>query len=178
MPITGSSNVACDSCHPTSNFEFDGSGVDAGASLIADLFPGVGSAKSLGQVFTGTDLITGEPVNRWLEGGGILLGMVPFGKTLTKGDKMVDLYRAVGPDEYHSLITMRGKFEFGPNGSEMKQFGMSFDEVLKYANTNPEYAAILRVTVQKNSLKQFHFSKGKIDPFIFKGGVVTVNGQK
>ncbi|BBM03558.1 RHS repeat-associated core domain-containing protein [Microbulbifer sp. GL-2] len=121
MPITGSSNVACDSCHPTSNFEFDGSGVDAGASLIADLFPGVGSAKSLGQVFTGTDLITGEPVNRWLEGGGILLGMVPFGKTLTKGDEMVDLYRVVDDVELADIRNTNA-FRSAPGQFEGKQF--------------------------------------------------------
>ncbi|WHI47326.1 RHS repeat-associated core domain-containing protein [Microbulbifer sp. VAAF005] len=131
MPITGSSNVACDSCHPTSNFEFDGSGVDAGASLIADLFPGVGSAKSLGQVFTGTDLITGEPVNRWLEGGGILLGMIPFGKTLTKGDEMVDLYRAVSADEL-AQIRRTGSFEAGPNSLGGKFFAENLNDAARW----------------------------------------------
>ncbi|MFP8965676.1 RHS repeat-associated core domain-containing protein [Pokkaliibacter sp. CJK22405] len=60
-------------------------------SLTADMLPVVGSLKSLAQVFTGSDLVTGEPVSRWMEGAGILLGMIPGGKALLKGKKALKL---------------------------------------------------------------------------------------
>ena len=70
-----------------------------------------------------------------------------------------------------------GKFAFPPNGAEMKQFGFKIDEVLKFADFQPDYAAILRVNVPTRSLSQFSVTHGQIDAFIFKSGVVTVEGQ-
>ena len=66
------------------------------ASLGLDLLPVVGSLKSVGQLYIGKDLVTGEPVNRWLEAGGILLGAVPGGKALVKGEKIIDVAETVG----------------------------------------------------------------------------------
>uniref|UniRef100_UPI002017D470 TreTu family toxin n=1 Tax=Chitinivorax sp. B TaxID=2502235 RepID=UPI002017D470 len=62
-------------------------------SLGLDLVPVLGSAKSAAQVVTGKDLLTGEPVNRWVEAGGIVLGMVPGGKLLTKGTTLAKVAR-------------------------------------------------------------------------------------
>lgn len=45
----------------------------------------------MAQVFTGKDLVTGDPVNRWIEGAGIVLGLVPGGKALLKGNKILKL---------------------------------------------------------------------------------------
>lgn len=54
------------------------------ASTALDVTPVVGSLKSAGQVITGTDLVTGEPVNRALEAAGIVAGIVPGGKAALK----------------------------------------------------------------------------------------------
>uniref|UniRef100_UPI002016AFD1 pre-toxin TG domain-containing protein n=1 Tax=Chitinivorax sp. B TaxID=2502235 RepID=UPI002016AFD1 len=62
-------------------------------SLGLDLVPVLGSAKSAAQVVTGKDLLTGEPVNRWVEAGGMVLGMVPGGKLLTKGTTLAKVAR-------------------------------------------------------------------------------------
>ncbi|MDH2433318.1 RHS repeat-associated core domain-containing protein [Pokkaliibacter sp. MBI-7] len=76
--------------------EVAGNGTEPGllasaGSVIADLLPGVGSLKSIAQVVTGEDLVTGEPVDRLTEAGGILLGLIPGGKLLTKGKKAINV---------------------------------------------------------------------------------------
>lgn len=69
-----------------------------------------------------------------------------------------------------------GQFSLGPAGSEMKQFGFNLNEVLNYANFQPDYAAIVSADVPTSLLGNFNVSNA-IDPFIFKNGVLTVNGQ-
>ena len=85
------------------------------------------------------------------------------------------IYRAVSPEEYASIMKS-GQFSFGPAGSEMKQFGFNLNEVLNYSNFAPDYAAIVSADVPTSLLGSFNISNS-IDPFIFRGGVLTVNGQ-
>lgn len=66
------------------------------ASLILDFVPVIGSGKSVLELISGRDVITGEEVNRWLAGGGIILGIIPFGKILSKGEKAAKMAKAVG----------------------------------------------------------------------------------
>jgi hypothetical protein len=68
-----------------------GPGVASQASSLAlDVLPVVGALKSLGQVFSGTDLVTGEPVSRGMEAVGIVAGLVPGGKGILKaGSKLL-----------------------------------------------------------------------------------------
>ncbi|MDW3684255.1 hypothetical protein RA280_21365 [Cupriavidus sp. CV2] len=66
-----------------------------------------------------------------------------------------------------------GQFSFAPGGNEMKQFSFNLNEVLTYANTATDYAAIVSVKIPTNALHNFGFSK-TIDPFIFKSGVLSV----
>ncbi|MDZ4385586.1 MAG: pre-toxin TG domain-containing protein, partial [Moraxellaceae bacterium] len=54
-------------------------------SFVLDMVPVVGTLKSLYQAGAGRDLITGESVNRWVEGAGIVAGMIPGGKLGVKG---------------------------------------------------------------------------------------------
>ncbi|NML32389.1 hypothetical protein HHL14_16295 [Paraburkholderia sp. G-4-1-8] len=69
-----------------------------------------------------------------------------------------------------------GQFSFGPAGSEMKQFGFNVNEVLNFSNFAPHYAAIVRADIPTSLLGNFNVSNS-IDPFIFRSGVLTVNGQ-
>ncbi|MCJ2343605.1 Rhs family-like protein [Pseudomonas aeruginosa] len=85
----------------------------------------------------------------------------------------VYLYRAVGPEEFYSIMDS-GKFSLRYEGNEMKQFGMNLNEVLTYANTNFDYSAVVKAVVDKSALKGFEVTHGQIDSFIFKSGVVTV----
>ena len=63
----------------------DGFGVDDAASLTLDSLPVVGSLKSIAQLITGTDLVTGEPVNRGMEALGVFAGIIPGAKGALKG---------------------------------------------------------------------------------------------
>ena len=53
-------------------------------SFGLDLLPVAGSLKSLAQLFSGRDLVTGAEVSRTVEAAGILLGLIPGGKLLLK----------------------------------------------------------------------------------------------
>jgi RHS repeat-associated protein len=85
------------------------------------------------------------------------------------------LYRAVGPEEFNGIMRTK-QFSFPPNGSEMKQFGFQLDEVLKFSNFQSDYAAIIRAEIPANTLGNFNITHGQIDPFIFRSGVLTIQG--
>lgn len=59
-----------------------------GTSLVLDFVPGIGSLKSGAQALTGADILTGQAVDRTDEVTGIVLGVIPFGKVLSKVGKM------------------------------------------------------------------------------------------
>ncbi|MEH3101098.1 pre-toxin TG domain-containing protein [Sphingomonas adhaesiva] len=54
-------------------------------SFALDNLPMIGTAKSLAQIYTGTDPLTGQPVDRLLETGTLALSLVPFGRIAGKG---------------------------------------------------------------------------------------------
>jgi RHS repeat-associated protein len=99
------------------------------------------------------------------------------GRAACTAAETISLYRAVGPEEFYSLIN-GGRFAFGPNGTTMKQFGFKLDETLKYANWSTDYAAIIRADIPRSALKDLSVSFGQIDAYIFRNGVVTVEGQR
>ncbi|WP_255593505.1 RHS repeat-associated core domain-containing protein [Acidovorax sp. sic0104] len=99
------------------------------------------------------------------------------GRAACTAAETISLYRAVGPEEFYSLIN-GGRFAFGPNGATMKQFGFKLDETLKYANWSTDYAAIIRADIPRSALKDLSVSFGQIDAYIFRNGVVTVEGQR
>ncbi len=65
----------------------DPSFLSQAASFALDVTPFVGTGKSIGELITGEDLVTGEKVNRWFAAGGIVIGLIPFGKAVLKGGK-------------------------------------------------------------------------------------------
>ncbi|WP_157215445.1 pre-toxin TG domain-containing protein [Flavisphingomonas formosensis] len=54
-------------------------------SFAGDMLPILGSVKSVEQLITGKDLISGEPINRPMEAAGLALGIIPGGKLAAKG---------------------------------------------------------------------------------------------
>ena len=54
-------------------------------SFVLDAAPGVSGGKALVEVITGKDPITDEQVSRIAAGSGIIFGMVPGGKVISKG---------------------------------------------------------------------------------------------
>lgn len=66
---------------------FRGSGLFSGrevASIGLDVLPFIGAVKAGIQLVSGRDYVAGGPVNRWTEAGGIILGMIPFGRVAGK----------------------------------------------------------------------------------------------
>jgi len=116
-----------------------------------------------------------ENPNSYIDPLGLTAKLLPSGTPLQSG--YTRLYRTVDPKEYSNLLGER-KFSFGPTGSEMKQFGLNVDEVLKFSNFSSDYAAIVSVDVPTNMLQKLGFSRGQIDPYIFREGVVTVQGAE
>ena len=87
------------------------------------------------------------------------------------GEATVNLYRAVSPAEFNDIMST-GTFRSAPGAFEGKQFGLSLEETLGFANSVLDTAAIIRATIPQSTFGQLEFSN-TIDPFIFKSGVVT-----
>lgn len=91
------------------------------------------------------------------------------------GPSNVDLFRAVSPAEFND-INATGSFRTAPGAFEAKQFGLNLNETLNFAETAPDLAAVVRVTVPQTTFNMFEFST-RIDPSIFPSGVVTVQPE-
>jgi hypothetical protein len=60
-----------------------------------------------------------------------------------------------------------GKFNVIPSGLQAKQFGLSFEETLEFANKYSDIGAIIEVKIPKNILNEIgDFTQ--VDRFIFK----------
>jgi len=68
-----------------------------------------------------------------------------------------------------------GRFSFAEGGCEMKQFGLDLQETLDFARFQPDYAVVIRAKLPERFVKHFHVSE-RIDPFIFRHGVLTAGG--
>lgn len=88
-------------------------------------------------------------------------------------DDTVDLYRAVGVKEYDTVMST-GHFEPGGISMNARQFALTLDEAIGYANTDPAKVAILRATVNRSSVEGIADFSTTIDPWIFRNGVYTV----
>jgi hypothetical protein len=96
-------------------------------------------------------------------------------QTATKlSEPTVDLFRAVSPEEFYD-IQNTGLLRFKEGAMEAKQFGLSFDETLRFADTDTQYAAIIKVQIPQSTLD--NLSSHPVDTFIFKSGTATAEGQ-
>jgi RHS repeat-associated protein len=89
----------------------------------------------------------------------------------TEAQASVDLFRAVSPGEFNDIMST-GAFRAAPGAFEGKQFGLTLEETLNFADTAPDTAAIIKATIPQSTFKQLQFNN-TIDPFIFKSGVIT-----
>ncbi|WP_160300041.1 RHS repeat-associated core domain-containing protein [Demequina oxidasica] len=88
-------------------------------------------------------------------------------------DETIDLYSAVGIREYESVMSS-GRFAPAANSLEGRQFALSLDEALVYAYTDLSKVAVLRATVTRSAVEGAADFSTRIDPFIFRSGVFTV----
>jgi len=90
-------------------------------------------------------------------------------------EKLTRLFRAVGIEEYYSIMRTK-KFTCHPEGSEIKYFGINFDETLAFANEiiNIEAIAVIEIKVLYDTLQRIgDFTY--VDPFLFKKGTVEIH---
>ncbi|WP_271103098.1 RHS repeat-associated core domain-containing protein [Pseudomonas tohonis] len=169
---------------PESWFEFSKGALKESFAGSAVLIPGFNTVSQAVNIFN-PDLLRSTNLDQRVGGGIFQIGSLALGAASSSrmlvargaSQDITTLYRAVGPEEFHSA--MNGKrFSFPPNGSEMKQFGFDLDEVLVFADFQTDYAAILRVDVSTSVLGKLSVSQGKIDPFIFRSGVLTLEGTE
>ena len=86
---------------------------------------------------------------------------------------LVDLYRAVSPEEFDDIMKING-FRPSPTGLDGKQFGLDFDEILNLANqkTMKDTAAIIKVQIPRSIFNQLDHTL--VDKLFLKSGSVTV----
>jgi len=83
----------------------------------------------------------------------------------------VELYRAVGPDEFEEIMGTNS-FKPGEYSLSVKQFGRNFDEVLELSNYLKDTAAIVKTSIPKSLLVRLDLTP--VDEMILKSGTVTV----
>ena len=89
-------------------------------------------------------------------------------------DGIAHLYRAVGVDEFSSIIRTK-QFTVLENGLHIKCFGMDLAETLDFANKdfNVDVVAVFEVTISEDILNRIgDFTH--VDPYIFKSGTVEI----
>jgi len=94
-------------------------------------------------------------------------------KECVKIPSTTKLYRAVGVEEYYSIMKTE-KFSIG-KGVNVKYFGLDFEETLKFANTpiGRTSVAVFEVVVNKSILERIaDFTV--VDLFIFRKGTVII----
>ena len=150
-------------------------GLQAGLA-VAGLVPGIGDAVNL--LNAGISLFRGNYGDAALYALSAIpiAGMIGEAAIATKEvETGVSLFRAVGVREFADVAANQA-FRAGGNSLEARQFATTFEDALRYADTDPGKVAILKTTVPSEVVQQFEFSTS-IDPNIFKNGVVTVQPE-
>ncbi|MDE6761314.1 MAG: hypothetical protein K2J90_11640 [Lachnospiraceae bacterium] len=88
----------------------------------------------------------------------------------------VDMYRAVGVDEYEDIMS-NGKLRGTTGTLAAKQFGNDFDETLNWAgkSINNDKVAIIKVTIPKELYNRLNHME--LDSWEFPSGTVTVEPE-
>ncbi len=122
----------------------------------------------IGKTVVVGSVLTAKGIVRSVSSLGQIMGRAPRALKAAKGaTETVDLYRAVGTREFESVMTNKA-FLPGGNSLEGRQFAMTMDEALTYANADPGKVAILRATIQKDALSAFDFSKKILTPLYLR----------
>ncbi|MCL1986842.1 MAG: hypothetical protein FWG64_02590 [Firmicutes bacterium] len=92
-------------------------------------------------------------------------------------EKTTKLYRAVGVEEYLSIIKT-GEFTLRKNRDDVKYFGLDFEETLLFANKafNKALVSIFEVEIKSAILNEIaDFTN--VDPFLFKKGTIEIQEE-
>ena len=104
---------------------------------------------------------------------------LPFDYSGTKyniDNGLTTLYRAVSPEEFYSIME-KGEFTVVPYSYEGKQFGLSLEETLAFADKIPNAAAIVEVKIPTDVLSRLADTT-HVDRTIFRNGTITISLDK
>jgi hypothetical protein len=94
-------------------------------------------------------------------------------------DDVVEIYRAVGPNEYADIVATNRFRASGRGSLDAKQFGISLIETKLFSSSAFNRAKDMHVVAAKirrsdlNRLADFT----RVDEFMFKGGTVTIQPE-
>jgi RHS repeat-associated protein len=152
---------------------------------LTDFSAGFGDALSFGltrwvRKKLGVDAVV-DPCSGWYTAGdvaGMVVGTVAtagLGGEAKVAEETVDVFRAVGVREFEDVAANQA-FRAGGNSLEARQFALTLEDALAYANTDLSKVAILKATLPASLLSAFEFSRD-IDVMIFRSGVITVQPE-
>ncbi|MCB1032595.1 MAG: hypothetical protein KDD47_02025, partial [Acidobacteria bacterium] len=164
-------------------------GVDPSGQILPALALGWAAFEAgmaIYDVYNAWDTLTDPCADLWDQGlavGGVLAGAaLPGGgygagaqfarKAGGRADDLVDLFRAVSPEEFYDIQNLQ-RFRTAPNSLNAKQFGLSLDEVLALSDYLPDAAAIVRVRVPRRVLDAL--DRTPVDASILRSGSVTAH---
>ena len=134
-----------------------------------------GEVDILGIIYTGIEVVYGLAGSE-KEISALRKANKTIKEISENGENLTSLYRAVGPDEFYDVMKT-GEFSVIPNGLQAKQFGLSFEETLKFAEKYSDIGAVIEVKLPTDVLNKLgDFTQ--VDRFIFKNGTVTINADK
>ena len=134
-----------------------------------------GEVDILGIIYTGVEVVYGLAGSE-KEISALRKANKTIKEISENGENLTSLYRAVGPDEFYDVMKT-GEFSVIPNGLQAKQFGLSFEETLKFAEKYSDIGAVIEVKLPTDVLNKLgDFTQ--VDRFIFKNGTVTINADK
>ena len=98
-------------------------------------------------------------------------------KEIYKEPKYKRLYRAVGCEEFYSIMKTN-RFSFHPKGVDVKYFGLDFKETLDFADElmNIDLVAVVEVIVLEEILNKIG-DFIDVDPFLFKTGTIEIQSE-
>lgn len=157
-----------------------GIGEATAASNAAKTDLAVASAENAANTAVSAEKIATSPVDDIMRaaasGSDDVMKVGASGAEVVEGAKLSDelatLYRSVGPEEYYSIMET-GEFSVIPQGLQAKQFGLSLDQTIQFADKYPDLAAVIEVKLPQSELNRLgDFTQ--VDKFIFKDGTVTI----
>jgi len=90
---------------------------------------------------------------------------------------IITLYRAVGAEEYYSIMDTN-KFDICGGMTEVKYFALSFEETTAYAEKsyNADVVAVFEIAA-KRSVVECIGDFTRVDPSIFKAGTIIIHEE-
>ncbi len=152
-------------------------GAAGGALLGLGVGAGLGMISGAGALATAGKVVAGLATLATTAGDKITAGLGKISNVISNiGNKTTNIYRSVSQAEAISIKSL-GKFTTLPGQMEVKQFGFSLQETIKFGQIYGQNI-IAKASVPNRVLSQLYTGGiGGIDNPIFRSGTLTVYGD-